>query len=115
MNNLLPLESVETESAETPDNARPTSIPAEAWEALQEAGHAAAERLRELITARSFERLRPAEQARLIALALDRAYGPPVKREMTLSLSGDVTDAVADSLARLSGADLPETRKSRSR
>ena len=66
-----------------------------------------------MIAAKSFERLKPADQARLIEMALNRAYGPPVKREMTLSLSGTVSDAVAESLGRLAAADLPELRQDR--
>jgi len=94
-------------------DARPDAIPAEAWEALQEAGQRASERLRDLIAGKSFERLKPADQARLIQLALDRAYGPPVKREMSLTLSGSVSDAVAESLARLASSDLPEFTENR--
>lgn len=95
------------EATDAPSD-RPSTIPAEVWAALQDAGQAAAERLRDLLKAKAFERLKPGDQARLIELALNRAYGPPIKREMTLSLSGNVSDAVAASLARLSASDLPE-------
>jgi len=103
-----PLNIVPLAEPQSVDEGRPDAIPPEAWAALQEAGQAAAERLRDLIAAKSFERLRPSEQARLIQLALDRAYGPPVKREMSLTLSGNVSDAVAESLGRLASAELPE-------
>jgi hypothetical protein len=82
---------------------------------LQSAGHTAAERLDELLRSSGFKRLRPSEQAKLIELALNRAYGPPIKREMSVTLSGNVSDAVAASLARLSAYDLPENAPKGSR
>ena len=106
--NILPLTP-----AETPADGRPDAVPPATWEALQEAGHRAAERLRDMIEAKSFERLKPSDQARLIQLALDRAYGPPVKREMSLTLTGNVSDAVAESLGRLASAELPEFAQNR--
>lgn len=108
-----PLNIVPLGSTETPADGKPDAMPPEAWEALQQAGTRAAERLRDLIEANSFKRLKPTDQARLIQLALDRAYGPPVKREMSLTLSGTVSDAVAESLGRLASADLPEMRPNR--
>jgi hypothetical protein len=97
--------------AETPDEGaakRPDNIPPATWQALSEAGHVAAERLLDLLQGKSFERLKAGDQARLIELALNRAYGPPIKREMSLTLSGTVSDAVAESLSNLASVDLPE-------
>jgi hypothetical protein len=109
---ILPLHiGTEPDASDSPQEAagsRPPDIPPETWQALQDAGHSAAERLRDLLQAKAFERLKPSDQARLIELALNRAYGPPIKREMSLTLSGNVSDAVAASLARLSAVDLPE-------
>jgi hypothetical protein len=98
----------ETDAPAAASDGRPTTIPPDVWTQLQAAGATAAERLADLLASKAFERLKPPDQARLIELALNRAYGPPIKREMTLSLSGNVSDAVAASLARLSSADLPE-------
>ena len=109
---ILPINESDQSDDERPIE-RPQNIPAATWSALQEAGHEAAERLRDLIQSPRFERLKPGDQARLIELALTRAYGPPIKREMTLSLSGNVSDAVAESLGRLASADLPEMGQER--
>lgn len=89
-------------------------IPPETWAALSRAGHSAAQRLLELIEGRGWASLKPGDKARLIELALTRAYGPPVQRTASLELRGTVSDAVADSLARLSAIDLPETGDARS-
>lgn len=91
----------------------PSNIPPETWAVLQSAGHAAAVRLLDLIEAPGFSRLKPADQARLIELALTRAHGAPLARSASVALSGTITDAVADSLATLSGHDLPEYAQSR--
>jgi len=103
----------EPEAPETPaeshEDAAPVAVPPEVWRDLQEAGAAAARRLKDAVASPAFSKLRPADQRALIALALDRAYGPPIKREARLELRGTVSDAVADSLARLSRTDLPET------
>lgn len=94
--------------SETQD-ARRGDVPPETWAALSRAGHSAAQRLLELIEGRGWSALKPGDKARLIELALTRAYGPPVQRTASLELRGTVSDAVADSLARLSAVDLPET------
>lgn len=83
-------------------------VPPETWAALSKAGHSAAQRLLELIEGRGWSSLKPGDKARLIELALTRAYGPPVQRTASLELRGTVSDAVADSLAKLSAIDLPE-------
>lgn len=87
----------------------PSGIDPETWATIQQAGSAAAVRLLELIEGPGWRSLKASDKAALIRLAFDRAYGPPVQRQATLTLSGSVSDAVADSLARLSAADLPET------
>ena len=90
---------------------KPENIPAHVWALLQEAGEIAAQRLLEELQSAAFSRLKPGDKARLIELALTRSYGPPIKREMTLSLSGTVSDAVAESLGRLASSDIPEMRR----
>jgi hypothetical protein len=102
--NIVPIQ----EGAESAAEGRPDAIPPEVWQDLQGAASMAAQRLRDLIEKKSFERLKPSDQARLIELAFNRAYGPPIKREMSLTLSGTVSDAVAESLGRLAASDLPE-------
>jgi len=99
------------QAPESVDQGKPDAIPDHVWQTLQDAGSAASERLLALLTGKSFERLKAGDQARLIQLALDRAYGPPVKASMSLQLSGSVSDAVAESLGRLASHDLPEMRR----
>ena len=99
------------DDAETsPLDGKPDTIPAHVWQTLQDSGAMAAQRLSDLLHGKSFERLKVGDQTRLIQLALDRAYGPPIKREMSLQLSGTVSDAVAESLGRLASTELPEMR-----
>jgi len=93
-----------------PMEARRGDIPPETWALIQQAGHKAAERLLDLIEKPAFSRMKVTDQARLIELALNRAYGPPIQKSATLALSGKISDAVADELARLSEQDLPENR-----
>jgi len=88
---------------------RPDHVPAHVWHLLQAAGEVAAQRLHDILSAPSFSRLRPSEQTKLIELALTRAYGQPVKREVRIDLSGGDADAVAASLAQITGR-LPEYR-----
>jgi len=90
------------------EQQRPTAIPPNVWVLLQSAGERAAGKLNDMLSSAKFDRLKPTEQSRLIELALNRAYGPPIKREMSLQLTGNVSDAVAASLASLSATDLPE-------
>jgi len=82
-------------------------IPAHVWTMLQEAGELAAERLRDLLASPRFGSFRPSEQRALIDLALTRAYGLPVRRSLSVSLSSSDTDAIAASLIGLQDA-LPE-------
>ena len=107
---MLLSENLAAPSETAPESVakRPDNIPPATWEALSEAGHVAAERLLDLLQSKSFERLKSGDQARLIELALNRAFGPPIKREMSLTLSGTVSDAVAESLSNLASVDLPE-------
>lgn len=87
--------------------APPTDIPPEVWAVLQEAGERAAQRLLELLDAATFPALPAATRARLIELALTRAYGLPVRRSISVDLSATDADAVAAALLDLHAA-LPE-------
>ena len=87
------------------------AIPDHVWQVLQQAGDKAAQRLLELLEAASFSKLAPTAQARVIELALTRAYGLPVRRSVNVDLSSSDADAVAASLAALTDA-LPERQRS---
>ena len=89
---------------------RPPNVPEHVWQNLQSAGERAAERLLDELQSPTFERLKPGEKRALIELALNRAYGPPVKREVSVQLSAEMGDAVTESLASLAATDLPELR-----
>lgn len=99
----------EPQKAETPSTGADLSdgIPAHVWALLSEAGELAAERLRDLLASPRFATFRPAEQRALIDLALTRAYGLPVRRSLSVSLTSSDTDAIAASLIGLQDA-LPE-------
>lgn len=99
----------DTGAAEEPQ-VGPGDIPAATWAMIQQAGHKAAGRLLELLDGREWSKLKAGDKLRLVELAMNRAYGPPIKREQRLELRGDVSDAVAASLAKLSSFDLPELR-----
>ncbi len=58
-------------------SSRPDDIPKEVWSLIQETGKLATERLHDIIASPKFMRLKAADQAKLIALAQNRAYGTP--------------------------------------
>jgi len=87
---------------------KPAAIPPRTWQVLQEAGEKAAERLRDLLASQAFAKMKPTDQARLIELALTRAYGAPVSRSIAVTATSDSADAVAAVLARMASAPLPE-------
>lgn len=95
-------------------NADPERVPQHVWAVLQAAGEEAAAKLLALLRSPSFDRLSVRDQARLMTLAMDRAYGKAdggLKRSVKVHLSADGQDAVTASLERLSGAaTLPEHR-----
>ena len=100
--------------AASPLATRPDTIPPHVWELLQEAGEEAASRLVSLLKSPRFASYKPSEQRSLIDLALTRAYGLPVRREVSLNLSSSDTDAVAASIAALGDAlTLPERQRAR--
>lgn len=84
-------------------------VPKHIWDMLQRAGEAAAFRLNEILQSPKFAKYPPTAQKALIELALTRAYGLPVRKAVTVTLSSADGDAVAKSLAELTGM-LPEMR-----
>ena len=95
---------------------QPDNIPHDVWNLIQENGRLATERLNELLNSQRFHRLKASDQAKLIQLAQDRAYGRPdpgVKRSIK-TVSHEMSDATAASLRALSGRmTLPEYSLSR--
>ena len=88
----------------------PPDIPRHVWKMLQEGGELAAERLLEMLNLANFHELKATEKARLIDMALTRAYGLPVRRSVNVELQSENADAVAAALADLHAA-LPESEK----
>lgn len=103
--------SVEIEMGEIIPLNQPDNIPSDVWALIQENGRLATERLNELLNSTRFHRLKASDQAKLIQLAQDRAYGRPdpgVKRTIK-TVSHEIHDATAYSLRDLqSRLALPE-------
>lgn len=93
-------------------NARPDDIPEDVWKLIQENGRLATERLNEILVSPKFIRLRASDQAKLIALAQNRAYGMPKQNRVDPKKPGMLTDATAHTLRALDNRSrLPEYRK----
>lgn len=90
------------------------AIPSHVWQLLQQAGEEAAQRLNELLSSPSFHKQKTSDQVRLIELALVRAYGLPVRRQISVELSSKDGDAIAASLSSLADR-LPERNAARER
>lgn len=94
---------------------QPDNIPHDVWLLIQENGRLATERLNELLNSQRFHRLKASDQAKLIQLAQDRAYGRPdpgVKRTIK-TVSHEMSDATAHSLRLLTDrTSLPEYARS---
>lgn len=89
---------------------KPDSIPHDVWIVVQENGRLATERLNEILNSRQFMRLRAGDQAKLIKLAQDRAYGAPQAQKETKN-TGKFFDMTAEEMNKLSKrAALPEYR-----
>ena len=106
-------EQVEAEIEE--HSLRPDDIPADVWELIQENGRLATERLNEILASPRFTRLRAGDQAKLIALAQNRAYGMPKTNNAAATANrkrGGLMDATASELRDLaSRAALPEYKR----
>lgn len=94
----------------------PEHIPPDQWALIQRTGAIANRRLHDLLASPRFSRLKSSEQAKLIALAQDRAFGkaaPGVKQKITTHVT--ITDATARVLSeQATRAALPEYRASAS-
>lgn len=92
---------------------RPDNIPQEIWDLIQENGELATRRLNEILSGPRFHRLRAGDQAKLIALAQNRAYGLPETNRVDTSKrkagTSDVTQAELNAL--VGRATLPEYRR----
>ena len=82
-------------------------IPDHVWALLQASGEQAAQRLLDILQSPRFPSMAPSAQARLIELAMVRAYGLPVRRSVDVQLTSSDADAVAASLQALQD-HLPE-------
>lgn len=81
---------------------RPDNIDAETWALIQENGRLSTERLNEILRSPRFMRLRAGDQAKLIGLAQNRAYGmPQTNRADAGKRKGQVGDVVAAELRNL--------------
>lgn len=96
-------------------STRPDEIPEDVWQLIQENGRIATERLNEILTSPKFLRLRAGDQAKLIALAQNRAYGNPKnntsKDTKRRAGSSDVTQHALNELVHR--ATLPEYKLSK--
>ena len=94
---------------------KPDDIPADVWELIQDNGRLATERLNEILASPRFTRLRAGDQAKLIALAQNRAYGQPKTNNAASQASrkkGGAGDVTASELRQLaSRATLPEYKR----
>ena len=109
--------TVVTEFKPTPiENALKDRIPDHLWSLVQEIGEHALNRLFEIVSSSSFHRYKGSDQTKLLAMALERAYGKPdapVRKSLSLNLNTSDSDAVNAALARLSDtATLPEYQSS---
>lgn len=90
---------------------KPDEMPADVWELVQENGRVATERLHEILTSERFKRLRPGDQAKLIKLAQDRAYGLPTSAKPANNKAGAVIDMSSEEMRQLADKSrLPEYR-----
>jgi len=89
---------------------RPDHIDKDTWDLMQENGRLATERLNEILASPKFTRLRPSDQAKLIALAQNRAYGVPLNYKTDMGKrAGKFSDVTATALRELATrAALPE-------
>lgn len=93
-------------------DGRPETIPKHVWAIMRENGELATKQLNSLLRSPKFPRLSASDQAKLITLAQNRAYGTPqsgvAKQRKSRAGSGDIVQAELDSLVYR--ASLPEYR-----
>ena len=94
-------------------DGKPETIPQHVWDLMRENGELATRRLNELLRSPRFSRLKAGDQAKLIALAQERAYGKTAapKQENSRKRGGmkDVINSELDNMAYRT--TLPEYRK----
>lgn len=93
---------------------KPDDIPSDVWDLIQENGRVATERLHDILLSPRFMRFRPGDQAKLIALAQNRAYGTPKQNRVDDNKRrGAMVDVTANELGRLvERSALPEYKRS---
>ncbi len=95
---------------------QPDNIPDDVWELIQDNGRLATERLNEILISPRFHRLRAGDQAKLIKLAQDRAYGIAAAPRDLKPKGGRLGDEVARQLNSLEDrTTLPEYKHSTTR
>lgn len=107
-------EKVEAEVTEL--FTKPDDIPSDVWNLIQENGRLATERLNSLLSSPRFARYKVADQAKLIAMAQDRAYGKARTNSAAVEAKrrGGMFDATAEAMSELSRrAQLPEYSRSK--
>lgn len=89
---------------------KPDNIDNDTWLLIQDNGRLATERLNEILSSPRFSRMRPGDQAKLIKLAQDRAYGLPASNKG--ENKRPIVDVTAKELRdKANRAALPEYRK----
>ena len=93
-------------------DGRPDNIPKKTWDLIKENGHLATTRLNEILRSPRFSRLKAGDQAKLIALAQNRAYGNPVAHKQdTGKKRGNMKDVINAELDNMAmRTNLPEYR-----
>ena len=102
----LEQEEIENEIAGLPQNYahKEEHIPDDVWEIIQDNGRLATKRLNELLTSHRFHRYKASDQAKLISLAQDRAYGKPnpgIKKVVKATIDLGSKDATNASIKNL--------------
>ena len=92
---------------------KPDDIPMHVWDLIQENGEIATEKLNQILLSPRFLRIRPGDQAKLIALAQNRAYGTPKQNKVDPRRSTGLIDVTARELQDLASRTmLPEYKQS---
>ena len=95
---------------------KPDDIPMHVWDLIQENGEIATEKLNQILLSPRFMRIRPGDQAKLIALAQNRAYGTPKQNKVDPRRSTGLIDVTAKELQDLANRTmLPEYKLSQSK
>lgn len=107
LENLRENEAQKAIEGEVAKIGQPDHIDDATWSLIQDTGRLATEKLWQILNSPRFERYRPADQARLIKMAQDRAFGAvAAKKEVRRVNSKDVTAEELNSMA--ARAKLPE-------